>query len=799
MCLMSPFTNSPIRDNGLRVSAIAVLILALFATGPALARAQVSIGMVIDGHTRHSQAFIQSLQEELTRLLGSKYAVRIADEDVLSADWSAEKAKALYDRLAQDPRITIIIGGGVITTTMLAAEKSYPKPVMALGLIDPEVQDIPPTTNNRSGIPNFTYVLFNRSLKNDLSHFYRIAPFDKVAVIADKELLKLILSKARPLRLDDNGRTVTLVPLPMSGTMEDVVNKAATTGAAYISYLGRLSEEERQALIQALTERGIPTCGSSVKDAHMGALAAIAPEENWISLVRRLALNVEAILAGKNASELAVRMDLAESLTINMQTAGLLGISPPFAILSRATLLHEFEVPGAPVTTLVGAMQAAFQNSLDVRIEQDSVAMAEQDVSLAKSAWRPSVSASGNYTMIDEDTANASYGTQAERTGAGALSAQQVLYSDDIAGNITASRHLLKSARSALAQVRLDSILTTAKAYLNILKARTAITIHQENVMLTQQNLAIAQKREVIGYSGRSDVYRWQSKLAGAQTDLFASKNSYRLAKHELNRTLNRSLDKPFTVKALSLSEQFAGHRPTEKIRALVKTALSLETFTRFLIDEAIRNAPEIEQFDATIAAQERQLLSYHRKRYLPVVSLNGQGQHVFSRDGEGSSLPGVDPIDDSWNATVNMSWSILQGGANNSNIRKTQSAITRLKNQKQRLVSVIQINVRANLMDLSNNAVNLENAKRAADFAAKSLSLVTDAYEKGKVSVVELVDAQNSTLNAELAALNSEYDFLISQLALERTIGQFTLLNSPDENQGFLDRLDSFFKQPPN
>ncbi|MBT8339330.1 MAG: TolC family protein [Desulfatitalea sp.] len=783
----------------MRAWAIGVLILAVFVADPALAGKQVSIGMVIDDHTRDSQAFIHSLQAELTRLLGSKYRVHIAEKDVLSAKWSAERAKRLYHQLVRDPRITIIIGGGVITTTMLAAEKSYPKPVITLGVIDPAIQGVAPVQGNRSGIPNFTYVLFNRSLQNDLSQFHQIIAFDKVAVIADPELIKLALNNTRELRLGDGGQTVTLMPLPMSGSKEAVATQAEAAQAAYISYLGRLSLQQRQELIRTLTERGIPTFGLSVKDAQIGAMAAAAPEENWISLVRRLALNIEAILGGRNASTLGVRIDLAESLTINMKTAELLGISPPFSILSQATLLHEFDVPGAPATTLVEVMRAASRSSLDVRIEQDSVDIAQEDVSLAKSEWRPSLNASGSYTLIDEETANASFGSQVQRTTAGALTAQQLIYSDDVAGNITASKHLLLSAQSTLAQVRLDSILTTAKAYLNILKAKTAVTIHQQNVMLTQQNLAIAQKREIIGYSGQSDVYRWQSKLAGAQTDLFAAKNSYRLTKLELNRTLNRPLKKPFRVKELSLSDQFSDHGPIKQIRALVKTRLSLETFTQFLMDEALRNAPEIDQFDAAVAAQQRQLLSYQRKRYLPVVSLNGQGQHIFSRDGVGASLPGVEPIDDNWNATLNLSWSLLQGGANNSNVRKTQSAITRLKNQKQRLVSLIRINVRASLMDLANSSVNQENSKRASKFAAKSLSLVTQAYEKGKVSVVELVDAQNSALNAELAALNSEYDFVINQMDLERRIGHFSLLKSAGDNQAFLDRLDSFFKQSSN
>lgn len=766
---------------------------------PADARPSVSIGILLDGHTTISQAFINNLQDELNRLLGTKYNIEIADRDILSAEWSSANAKLLYRKLVSDTRINIIIGAGVITSTVLAAEPSFAKPVIAIGLLDPKIQGIPPASDNRSNISNFTYVQFNHSIKADINRFYDLVPYKKIAVIANDQFLKMVLSEETIMPIGDTGSTVILLPCPVSNKVEDVLNKMAGVDAAYISYLGNFSEQERRSLIQALTFRKIPTFGSFLKDVHLGALAAIAPEEDWTRLVRRVALNVEAILAGTNASELAVQIDFTESFTINMQTARELGLSPPFSILSQADLLNEFKDDNAPATTLTEAMKQASLVSSEVKIEESSVNIARDDVSLAKAGWRPTLNASGNYTVIDEDTANASYGSQAERTSTAAFTAQQIIYSDAVTGNITATGYLLESARSGLEQVMLDSILTAAKAYLTILKTKTAITIHQQNVLLTNQNLAIARKRETIGYSGLSDVYRWQSKLASAQTDLFTAKNSYRLARIELNRILNRSLQEPLTVSEPSLSGILMDNNTSRKISTLADGPVSFETLARFFINEATQNAPEVQQYDAVLAARERQLLIYERKRYFPVVSLNAQGQHVFSRDGVGADYTGVEPVDDNWNMAMSMTWELYQGGANNSNISQMKHELIKLKEQKHRLVLNIERNVRSNLMDLSNNAVNLGNSRRSSEFAKKNMTLVKDDYESGRVAAVELLDAQNSALTAELTALNSEYDFLISQLSLERSIGNFSLLSSTAENQAFLDRLESFFELSSN
>ncbi len=358
--------------------------------------------------------------------------------------------------------------------------------------------------------------------------------------------------------------------------------------------------------------------------------------------------------------------------------------------------------------------------------------------------------------------------------------------------------HQLQAPPSNLDHLRLAAVLSAATAYLNILKAKTGLKIQQDNVDMTRRHLGIAKKREAIGYSGRADVFRWESNLAGAQTELLAAKNNYRLAKYELNRSLNRPLEEAFSVHEMTLADNIEGNRIVRKTRSHVTSPAALDLFTRFLSEEAVTHAPEIAQLEAAIASQERQQLSYKRKRYVPVVGVNAQGQHVFSRQGEGADFPGADPADDSWSATLNMTWPLLQGGGIFSNIRKARIEIKKLEDQKLSLIRNIRIKVRSALLEVVNKAVNLENAKRSADFAAKSLALVQDSYEKGKASVADLVDAQNAALNARQAALNSEYDFLVSQLTLERSIGSFALLKSMEENQAYLDRLEAYFANQP-
>ena len=60
------------------------------------------------------------------------------------------------------------------------------------------------------------------------------------------------------------------------------------------------------------------------------------------------------------------------------------------------------------------------------------------------------------------------------------------------------------------------------------------------------------------------------------------------------------------------------------------------------------------------------------------------------------------------------------------------------------------------------------------------------ESYAKGVVSVVDLLDAQDSALQAQGAAANAVYDFLINVMNLQQAVGEFEFM-LPAEQRGRL------------
>ena len=77
-----------------------------------------------------------------------------------------------------------------------------------------------------------------------------------------------------------------------------------------------------------------------------------------------------------------------------------------------------------------------------------------------------------------------------------------------------------------------------------------------------------------------------------------------------------------------------------------------------------------------------------------------------------------------------------------------------------------------------------------------ENLDLVTDAYSRGLVSIIELLDAQNAALVADQMAAKAAYDFLIDLMKSQRAIGRMDFFTTQKECEEFLKKLNDYFRQ---
>ena len=215
----------------------------------------------------------------------------------------------------------------------------------------------------------------------------------------------------------------------------------------------------------------------------------------------------------------------------------------------------------------------------------------------------------------------------------------------------------------------------------------------------------------------------------------------------------------------------------------------------QFLVQEAMANAPELKALNFNIEATERSEQLFGVGRFIPTVALQGQYNYELSRSGVGSSFPlGFSDLPDKF-YTVGLNVSLPLFNQNKQNINKQIAAIqkSQLEVSKEAVNLNIEKNINDAVLELINQISNIQLSKVFEETAQEALDLTQTSYENGAVNIVQLLDAQNNYLQAQLASASANYNYLQGAMQLERSLGLFFLLQDEIERKAFIQRFLEF------
>jgi outer membrane protein TolC len=768
----------------------------ILAPGAAVAAASsVTIGIVADGPQERAMLRRDFILAEARNVLGTTLDIRIPDEKRLEGGWTREGIRRALDRLLADPEVDVVLALGLVASYEAAHRETLPKPVIAPMVTDPVLQGYP-LKDGRSGRHNFVYVTSFQGVADEIRLFQRVVRFRHVAVLIDRlplETMPELDTKAQRLA-GELGVRATLVPVTTS-VDEALAALPADADAVYVAPLMRLKESDLQELAQKLIERRLPSFSLlGRRELLAGLLLSVSGDrEEDQRLARRIALDLQRIVAGEDAANLEVGFPVQQRLAINMRTARAIGFSPRWQDLSDAEQYFAEETAALPKLSMIEAMRAALAANPDLRVSELDAAIAGEDVRSSRSVLLPQLDAGASASQIDDDRANALF--QAEKTVAVDAQLGQVIYSDAAWAGLKISQQLKVASDERYRQSILDTLDATATAYLDLLRARSLESVRRANVENTRTNLETSRVREAVGLTQRSEYLRWVTQINVDRQDLLAAEANRRQAETELARILHRPAGQPFTTVETGLDEPMALVSDT-RTQAYIDTPASWAVFQEFSVAEALAQAPELRGVDATIVAQQRAARSAQRAFYLPELSLRAFGSDAVDRSGVGSeSGPGF-PDDQAWNVTLQASLPLFTGGARRAEYARNRYGLRQLEAQRESAADAVEARTRAALHRTASSYPSIELSQDAAAAARENLTMVRDAYAKGALSVTDLVDAQDASLEAQLAAAEAKYTFLIDFIAVLRATGSFDMLLDPASRQSWFERVDAWFRE---
>lgn len=737
------------------------------------------------------EALADLVIQELSTITGERFSITI--ERTTSQNYGLG-----------EPDLLIAIGPTICQ--QLSQQASYPTPTIIGTILDPEVQGLPMTAVGTSGVRNLNYLVNPFSIEEDLRYFRLMIPFQHLAILADQQLIELNESFAQNIRsLAQDGESISLIGVETNDQNELLHQLPVETDAVYLLPLGEhVPDSLLPRFLNQLNREGLPSFamfGSEWVEA--GAMASRAPGQSGQILARRIALNALAVLEGGRAAELPVTtVETGDDFVINLQAVELCGVYPSWEAFGKARLLNIVRQPSDNTVTLRSIISKALTQNLTYQIAELETQAGAQEVKLAIAELLPSLGLGSSFVAIDQARSEASFGSTQPYTWAATAELDQALLVEPLLANLKIQRLVQASRIASQDQTSLDVILEVTEAYFNILLARNIVLLQNQNVDNTRTNLNLARNKESVGYSGVSEVYRWESQLAFNKIDLNDAQANYRSAQFRLNQLLNEPQSQSLALAQTELGDNILSILD-ERVFSYLQNPGQLVELSDFMVAEGKRNLPELRQVALSLEAQERLLLSRNRSFYLPTLGLNASsGYNIYQGGYESDSeIPPQfaevfpDPITSpTWNIAVGLSIPIYQGGSRTAQQQQALVQLNQIKQQQTDLNNQLELRIRSTLQQAGASYAEIGLARQAAEAAQKNLIIAQHGYREGVVPVAQLIDAQEAALQAEILAGNAVYSFLLDFLTVERAIGFYYFLAEPAEQQAFIDRLADFF-----
>jgi outer membrane protein TolC len=766
---------------------------------PAAVPAMPKVAIVAE--TTETTVYQKMVMDEIITLMAGRGGVAFLEKAVDPND--PDKGVALLSMLMADKSIDCVIGMGVLVSDMLIRMRQYPGPAVAAVVVDRKLQGLPLTSEGTSGITNFNYIQSGFDVKKDLQTFQTLYDFRHLAVV-----LPVIKTAMFHTLYSYFGRVVQQVSPNAAFSLVEIDLESVTGGipeipedvdAVYLLPLFSGKEPlQITQVIQAVNQRKLPSF-AMMGETHvrMGAMASIAPGRNLDIMARRVAINVLDILEGRDAGTLPVSAAAyTDNFVINIETLQAIDYYPGWNAMADARLLNLDKLHQGMSLQLKGVILEALERNLDLLTARTDVRIQETEAGKAKGALLPQVTLSAGMTHIDENRVNNTLNYPARTTLTGSAGLSQVVFSDDLLANHAIQTILTQSLQFQEKAVLLDTVVTAAYAYIDLLFAMSNQAIQNSNLESTRKNLEIARNKSALGAVDASEVSRWESEKAANQIRLNDAYRDLQLARMRLNQVLDRPITRRFSLSDIGPVKGIELMITDPDVYRLLENIKQARRFSDFLIDEADRNMPELKQIREQIRSQNRQVLNRKRALILPDIVLQGSLDKILDEHDARQTTPS--DLDHPWSVSLMASWPVFTGGALKKDLAQSRYQLQRLLLEERNLRNQIHLNVRSSLETAAVSARGISLADKRLAAARKSYDIVQAGYAQGRNSVTDLIDAQNARVSSERDAASAKYQFVIDFLEMERATGRFYFLESPQEKQAFLHRLKAHLETTP-
>lgn len=428
-----------------------------------------------------------------------------------------------------------------------------------------------------------------------------------------------------------------------------------------------------------------------------------------------------------------------------------------FALIISGACAVNAQPPGDVVMSLPQIYSLADAHSKTIKIYETAIETAERNISVARNVMLPNIDFSasatynGNAWVADRDFSNGQSFSSPHFGNSFTLEASQVVFAGGaIYNNIKSLEIQKKIAEWNLESHRQETYFLLTGFYLDLYKYRNLLTVYERNIEQTRQVIHDMRAREAAGIVLNNDITRYEVQLRNldyGRTEIKSSIDIY-------NDRLVTMLDLPEGTRILP---------DTTLLSA--KTAPITETDIQ---SQAFDYSPQLNMSRLSLDVLDRRL-KIAKAGYMPQVSIiagdNLKGPITYE-------IPVLNANINTWYFGVGLKYNI-------GNLYKTPKEMSRLRtsvlqgrNELSAAEEKVELDVRAAYIRYLDSFELLKTQEKSLQLARENYDVTANRYANDLVLVIDLVDADNLRLSAEVQYVNARINIIYNYYKLLYTAG---------------------------
>lgn len=429
---------------------------------------------------------------------------------------------------------------------------------------------------------------------------------------------------------------------------------------------------------------------------------------------------------------------------------------------------------GYSQSKLDGYIETGLKNNEIIKQHNFDINKSMYALKEARSLFYPTVSLNGSYTKAEGgrtidipigDLMNPVYSTLNQMTNSNAfptLQNQSVLINPDNFYDVKIHTTMpllnfeiiynkrIKNQQTSLQKIELEiykrELVKDIKiAYYKYLQSKEGIKIYEDALVLVKENQRVTQSLFKNDKINRTAVLRSDNEVIRIQANLETAKQTSKNAQSYFNFLLNEKLDSPIETDAN-------------------------ETLPSDLVADNTPNREELKKLDQVKELNET-VGKLTQSHWFPTLS--GFADFGFQDfDFE------VNKDSRYYFAGLGLQWNIFSGNKNKFKLKQVEEDTKKISSQTDNVRQQLLLQFQVSQNNLK-SALEQFYANKNQKVAAKKYNEdITKLYKEGQAIYIELLDAQNQWVNAQLNTNIALYNSWIAYAELERANATFTLNN---------------------